>query len=234
MVTYKLVSKSDYNQKKIVLQKHKLSEIDKFIYSNFKTEYELSNYFNVDNGRFYITYTYQNNPKILDIILNDDNKDFAFLLFNSKNYKVDTNSTIFRNYFNRILKEITMEDLLFLFYNNYIDKRTYENILNMKTISKSNLEYHRDMAELFTYIKQDLKRYINFRKLYSGVIAYHNRKKSNDSDNKVVIANTSNEHLNHLYNYGGLDELYAYYDLDELAKLDGVDDLGIDLFSKKK
>lgn len=233
MVTYRLVAKNENNEKKVMLQKHKLSELDSFIYNNFNTQIELSKNFDIENSKFYISYTYQNMPKILDIILKDNNLDFSFLLNNIKGNNIDINSTNFRRLINDFINNTTISEIKYLFDNKYIDKYTYDNLMNMKNSSKIGLDYVRDMSELFSFIKRDLKRYISFRKLYSGIQAYnnHDHKISNVED--VKIANTSNELVNSAFNYGGYDELYSYFDLDDLYKLDGIEDLGIGVNKRK-
>lgn len=233
MVTYRLIAKNELNNKKIILEKHKLSELDKFIYTSFNNEFELSKYFEMGNSKFYITYIYQNNAKILDIILKDNNSYFSFLLNNSHKNSVDTNSTNFRMFIDEFISETTNEQLKFLLANGYIDKYTYNNLMEMKNNNKSGFDYARDMSELFSYLKQDLKKYINFRKLYSGIIAYNNRSAKIIKSGDELVANTSNELVNDLFNNGGYDELYSRFDLDDLNKIDGIEDLGIDGIGKK-
>lgn len=226
MVTYRLISKDENNNKKIVLEKHKLSEMDSFIYNSFQSEFELSKHFEIENGKFYITYIYQNNPKILDIILKDNNREFSFLLHNLSKNNVDVNSVSFRTLINKLIDNTSLSQIEFLYKNNYIDKYTYNDLIGIKTNNKNGLDYVRDTAELFGYLKQDLKKYINFRKLYSGIIAYNHHEKRIYSDEKI-IANTDNELVNSSFNNGGYDELYSCFDLDQLYKLDGIEELGI-------
>ena len=227
MVTYHLVSKSENNNKKVMLKRHKLSELDNFIYNNFKSEIELSNYFEIAEGKFYITYTYQNNPKISDLILKDENRDFSYLLHNTSKNNIDTNSKSFRNIIAQFLNNTSVSEIKYLFENNYIDKYTYNNLMEMKNCSKGGLDYARDMSELFSYIKQDLKRYISFRKFYSGIIAYNNHETKIVNAEEPLIAKTSNDYVNDAFNNGGYDELYSYFDLDDLYKIDGIEELGI-------
>ena len=233
MVTYRLMAKNELNNKKIILEGHRLAEIDRFIYNSFSNEFEIARYFEMDNSKFYITYVYHNDPKILDLILKDNNFYFASLLRNSHANVVDTSSTSFRKFIDEFIGSTTNEQLKYLFENKYIDKYTYNNLMEMKNNNKNGFDHARDMAEWFSYLKQDLKRYINFRKLYSGIIAYNNYSTKIINLDDKVQAKTSDEFVNELFNNGGYDELYSRFDLDDLRNIDGIEELKIDGIGKK-
>lgn len=81
---------------------------------------------------------------------------------------------------------------------------------------------------MFTKIKKEFRRYLVFRKLYSGIIFLEN------DYVKTINQSIENEFLQVDDNrYDNLDEVYSVYDLDDLFRLDNTN-INVDGIKKVK
>lgn len=233
MVTYRLMTTNVITgDKKILLQEKKLSKLDEFVYKNFSTLDSVAAYFDIlSDSDFDITYIYKNQPKYLDLILNVGKYNFLDIIKSVEDNKISGDSKLFIQIFEDVLKKYPDEKLFFLLNNNYISKRIYDFIYEYRNCDFSKNDERNDKFELYSQIKSELKRYITFRKLYSGIQQLETGVPSNIEPR--VVANTEDLLLNKLYNEGDLDCVYSTYDLDDLHLLDGTENLGIDGLKKK-
>lgn len=229
MVKYSLVTKNMITDKtEVLIEKKPLIEIDKFIYEQFSSIDEIKKYFKVSSdSELKIKYIYQSGPKYLDLILkNNSNYSFLSILKNTNGAYIDDRVDAFNIIINNFINSVTVDEINFLRNQGYINKKTFFDLLDYKK------GLNEDKKEIYYDIKRDLKRYLEFRKLYIGIQRYRN---NNSKEEKIKnIISTSDEYLNDLYNNGDLDEVYGSYDLDDLRNIEGIEQLNIDGFRKKR
>lgn len=230
MVKYSLVTKNMITDKiEVLIEKKPLIEIDKFIYEQFSSLDEIKKYFKVSSdSELKIKYIYQSGPKYLDLILkNNLNYSFLSILENTSGAYIDDRVDAFNIMINNFINSVTVDEIKFLRNQGYINKKTFFDLLDYKK------GLNEDKKEIYYDIKRDLKRYLEFRKLYIGIQKYRNKSKVKEDEMKNIIS-TGDEYLNDLYNKGDLDEVYGSYDIDDLRNIEGIEQLNIDGLGKKR
>ena len=237
MSKYSLIAKNIIDGKQTVLiPKKSLVEIDRFIYETFSDLEGVCKYFNVPtNSHLFIAYTYNRVTKFLDLLYKDTLKlNISSILKDTHGSNINEKNNEFANIFNDFMNVFTIDEINYLFDNDYIGRKLYDNLFAYRNLDSSNYQNISDRNDIRYSTKYMLQRYLSFRKLIVGLQKYKNRSliKSNDVCTKQVIS-TDDELLNNLFNNGDMDSVYSNYDLDDLLKIDGFDKLPVDVLRKK-
>ena len=242
MSRYSLVSKNKISGTVTIhIKGRPISEIDKYVLSNFSCEDKLKKHYGLScQDETKIRYQYDQCFRFLEIIYNNSETYMLKSIVDSVNGRyIDMRVDNYITYLTKLLNRINIDELNYLYDNCYINLYMY-NIL----FTYLNDRYHWYSA-CYNSLIYNLKDYLSFRKLFIGDYNYRNKKVNEilgnsknigeDSPEKKRIS-TGNEFLNGLYNdsNGNLDEIYANFDLDELRHIEGSEQLGIDGICKKK
>lgn len=230
MIKYSLVSRNIIGTKtQILMEKRYLADIDKFVFNNFASLDEIRKYFKLTNeDNVSITYKVRNCLKSLELIYKDNTNYFlASIMEATKGIEIDMRTTYFLLFIADFMKNIDETKLKYLFSKNYINLKVYNELLIYICDHYNEYDY------FYNFFKYNLRNYLSFRRLYTGLAKYNVKDLITfDEEKKLVF--TEDELLNKLYNNDGLDAVYSTYDLDDLNHIEGVEQLSIDVFSKKK
>lgn len=237
MSRYSLIAKNIIDGKQTVLiPKKSLVEIDRFIYETFSDLEGVCKYFNVPtNSHLFIAYTYNRVTKFLDLLYKNTLKmNISSILKDTYGSNINEKNNEFVSIFNDFMNAFTIDEINYLFDNDYIGRKLYDNLFAYRNLDSSNYQNISDRNDIRYSTKYMLQRYLSFRKLIVGLQKYKNRSliKNNDVCIKEVIS-TDDELLNNLFNNGGMDSVYSNYDLDDLSLISGSEQLPVDVLRKK-
>ena len=237
MSRYSLIAKNIIDGKQTVLiPKKSLVEIDRFIYETFSDLEGVCKYFNVPtNSHLFIAYTYNRVTKFLDLLYKNTLKlNISSILKDTYGSNINEKNYEFANIFNDFMNVFTIDEINYLFDNDYIGRKLYDNLFAYRNLDSSNYQNISDRNDIRYSTKYMLQRYLSFRKLIVGLQKYKNRSliKNNDVCTKQVIS-TDDELLNNLFNNGDMDSVYSNYDLDDLSLISGSEQLPVDVLRKK-
>lgn len=237
MSRYSLIAKNIIDGKQTVLiPKKSLVEIDRFIYETFSDLEGVCKYFNVPtNSHLFIAYTYNRVTKFLDLLYKNTLKlNISSILKDTYGSNINEKNNEFANIFNDFMNVFTIDEINYLFDNDYIGRKLYDNLFAYRNLDSSNYQNISDRNDIRYSTKYMLQRYLSFRKLIVGLQKYKNRSliKNNDVCTKQVIS-TDDELLNNLFNNGDMDSVYSNYDLDDLSLISGSEQLPVDVLRKK-
>ena len=237
MSRYSLIAKNIIDGKQnVLIPKKSLVEIDRFIYETFSDLEGVCKYFNVPtNSHLFIAYTYNRVTKFLDLLYKNTLKlNISSILKDTYGSNINEKNNEFANIFNDFMNVFTIDEINYLFDNDYIGRKLYDNLFAYRNLDPSNYQSISDRNDIRYSTKYMLQRYLNFRKLMVGLQKYKNRTliKNNDVCTKKVIS-TDDELLNNLFNNGDMDSVYSNYDLDDLSLISGSEQLPVDVLRKK-
>ena len=237
MSRYSLIAKNIIDGKQTVLiPKKSLVEIDRFIYETFSDLEGVCKYFNVPtNSHLFIAYTYNRVTKFLDLLYKNTLKlNISSILKDTYGSNINEKNNEFANIFNDFMNVFTIDEINYLFDNDYIGRKLYDNLFAYRNLDSANYQNISDRNDIRYSTKYMLQRYLSFRKLIVGLQKYKNRSliKNNDVCTKQVIS-TDDELLNNLFNNGDMDSVYSNYDLDDLSLISGSEQLPVDVLRKK-
>ena len=237
MSRYSLIAKNIIDGKQTVLiPKKSLVEIDRFIYETFSDLEGVCKYFNVPtNSHLFIAYTYNRVTKFLDLLYKNTLKlNISSILKDTYGSNINEKNNDFINIFNDFMNVFTIDEINYLFDNDYIGRKLYDNLFAYRNLDSANYQNISDRNDIRYSTKYMLQRYLSFRKLIVGLQKYKNRSliKNNDVCTKQVIS-TDDELLNNLFNNGDMDSVYSNYDLDDLSLISGSEQLPVDVLRKK-
>lgn len=229
MPKYYLVATDINGVTNILLSKEKITKLDKFIYDNFSSIPEILEKFNLGvETKLNINYKYNNNYRKLDLILRNSNYNFSSIINSVNENNVNSDLDLFNSIINKLLTKITNQQLSFLRQKGYISDYVFENVFSYRKCDFSNSDDQNDKFELFRKIKKEFRRYLVFRKLYSGIIFLENdyyKTTNQNIENDFIQVNDNR--------YDNLDEVYSVYDLDDLFRLDNTN-INVDGIKKVK
>ncbi len=229
MIKYSLVSSNIISTKtQIFMGKQYLVDIDKFVFNNFASLDEIRKYFKLTNDdNVSITYKARNYLKSLELIYKDNTNYFlASIMEATKGIEIDMRTNYFLIFITDFMENIDEKKLNYLFSRNYINLKVYNELLAYI------YDHYNEYDYFYNFLKYNLRNYLSFRRLYTGLAKYSVKNLAAFNEEKKFVF-TEDELLNKLYNTDGLDAVYSTYDLDDLKHIEGVEQLSIDVFSKK-